>query len=166
MKRARVLVAVLVAACRDDVRNESLVEVLRVAPPQLLGDSLEITPRLDTTQNAPERGLVALSIEMQVRNASGSTRPVPRIGFRAIAETVAATRAAPWQYVIGRRTVDSLRAGESASFGVTTSPSTLANGTVVEGVYRVEAVLGDSTTSQRAVPLGRVRLTARLILRD
>ena len=161
MKRARLLVAALVAACGGDARDESLVEVLRVAPPQLLDDSLEITPRLDTTQNAPERGLVALSIEMHVRNASGSIRPVPRIGLRAVAETASDTSAAPWHYVIGRRAVDTLRAGQSASFGVTTSPATLASGSAASGVYRVEAVLGDSTTKLRTVPLGRVRVTRR-----
>lgn len=161
MKRARILVAALLASCGADERDASLVEVLRVAPPQLLGDSLEITPRLDTTHDAPERGLVALSVEIQVRNASSSTRAVPRIGFRAIAETTGDTSAVPWRYFIDRRTVDTLRAGESASFGVTTSPSTVANGKVAEGIYRVEVVLGDSTTNQRAVPLGRVRVTTR-----
>lgn len=161
MRRARILVAVLVVACAADARDESFVEVLRVAPAQLLDDSLEITPRLDTTHDAPEQGMVALSIEMQVRNASGSTRPVPRIGFRAVAESASDTSTAPWRYVIARRTVDTLRAGESASFGLTTAPTTLANGNILEGVYRVEAVFDDSTTNQRAVPLGRVRVTTR-----
>lgn len=162
MKHAGILIAALVTACGAEPRNRSGVEVLRVAPPQLDADSLEITPRLDTTHDAPERGLVALSIEVHVRNASGAARPVPRIGFRAVPESARDTATRAWQYVIGRRSVDTLRAGESASFGVTTSPATLAAGATVDGVYRVEAVFGDSAMARRStLPLGRVRVITR-----
>jgi hypothetical protein len=144
-------------ACAGEPEPETSVQVLRVAPVQLLGDSLEVTPALDTTQNAPEQGQIALSIEVHVRNAGGATIRVPRIGFRAVPES-GRDGAAQWRFEITRRTVDSLRTGESASFGLTTSPASLANGNAVDGVYRVEAVLGDSATGQRTLPLGRIHL--------
>jgi hypothetical protein len=149
--------AVLAAACSNEARNKALVEVLRVAPAQLLADSLEITPRLDTTHDAPERGQTALTIEIGVRNTAVATKRLPRIAFRAVPEG-APDSAMVWEFVIGRRTVDSLRAGESANFGVSTSPGALATGTRLDGVYRVEAVFGDSTSRRPALPLGRIRL--------
>lgn len=161
MKHASILIAAAVTACTNEPQNRSSVAVLRVAPPQLVEDSLEITPRLATARDAPERGAVALSIELHVRNASGVAKAVPRIGFRAVPESARDTAVKAWEYLIGRRSVDTLGAGESASFGVTTSPATLAAGATVDGVYRVEAVFGDSTMARRALPLGRVRVITR-----
>lgn len=152
------LICLAIACAADDTRRTS-VEIMRVAPLQLFGDSLEITPRLDTTHDAPERGQVALTIEIGVRNAGATTRRLPRIAFRAVPEG-APDSASVWEYVIGRRTVDSLQAGESANFGVSTSPGALATGTRPDGVYRIEAVFGDSTSRGPALPLGRIRLHA------
>lgn len=160
MRRSIAMLAVFVAACNGARQDETTVEVVRVAPAQLLGDSLEVTPRLDTTQNAPEQGMVALSIEVHVRNAASATRRVPQIGFHAVAESGLDT-AAQWRFEITRRTVDSLRAGESATFGLTTSPGVLAADRVAEGVFRVEAVFSDSMTGRHTLPLGRIRLTSR-----
>ena len=157
MRVALALLALFGMGCGGERADEMTVEVIRVAPRQLLDDSLELTPVLDTTQNAPEQGQVALSIEVHVKNAAGTSKHVPAIGFRAVPESGRDT-AAPWRYDITRRTVDSLRPGESATFGLTTSPRSLAAARVAGGVYRVEAVLGDSTTNRRAVPVGRIRL--------
>lgn len=153
-----VLLSLSVAGCADARRDEVSVDVLRVAPAQLIGDSLQVTPTLDTAQNTPEQGDVALRIALHVRNAGGSTRSVPRIGFRAVPES-GTDSAAPWHFDITRREVDSLRAGEGADFGITTSPAALAGGRTVDAVFRVEAVL-DAATGRRAVPLGRIRLRA------
>lgn len=151
------MLVVCAAACGGEHRNETTVEILRVAPMQLLADSLEVTPSLDTAQNTPEQGQVALSIEVHVRNAGGSTRHVPAIGFRAVPEDGQDTTAR-WRFDITRRSVDSLRAGERASFGLATSPASLAGDRATDGVYRIEAAFGDSTTGARALPLGRIRL--------
>lgn len=145
------------AACRAERTSHTAVEVLRVAPAQLLADSLHITPRLDTTQHAPEQGMTALRIEVHVKNAGGTAKGVPAIGFRAIPESERDT--AHWRYDIARRRVDSLRPGEGAIFGLTTSPDALVSGASDSrgGVLRVEAVFADSTR-ERVVPLGRVRI--------
>ena len=155
--RASAFLLVFAVGCAADARDQTSVEVLRVAPAQMAGDSLEVTPVLDTAQNTPEQGQVALSIEIRVRNAGGSTRYVPSIGFRAVPESGRDT-SPPWRFDITRRTVDSLRAGERANFGLTTSPGSLATGNAADGVYRLEAVLADSATGRRTVPLGRIRL--------
>lgn len=159
MRRSSTFLLIVAIACGGNPGDQTSVEVLRVAPAQMVGDSLEVTPVLDTAQNTPEHGQVALSIEVQVRNAGGSTRHVPAIGFRAVPESSRDT-SPPWRFDITRRTVDSLRAGERANFGLTTSPASLATGNASDGVYRVEAVLGDSATGRRTVPLGRIRLRA------
>jgi hypothetical protein len=151
-------VAILVAlACGDDRGDQISVEVLRVAPAQLLNDSLEVAPGLDTVQNTPEQGQVALSLEIRVRNSGGTTRYVPPIGFRTVAENTRDT-VGRWRFDITRRTVDSLPPGQSATFGLTTSAASLATGGPISGVYRVEAVIGDSTSGRRMLPLGRIRL--------
>lgn len=152
-----VLALLAVLGCGDEPDQQTSVEVVRVAPTQLLGDSLEVTPILDTSQNTPEQGRVALSIEVHVRNAGGTTRLVPSIGFRAMPEGGRDT-ATRWRYDITRRSVDSLPPGQSASFGLTVSPGSLATGSAVDGIYRIDAVLGDSTTDRRTLPLGRIRL--------
>jgi hypothetical protein len=159
VRRSSGFLLIVVGACAGDAGDQTSVEVLRVAPAQMVGDSLEVTPALDTAQNTPEQGRVALSIEIQVRNAGGSTRHVPTIGFRAVPESGRDT-SPQWRFDITRRTVDSLRAGERADFGLTTSPGSLATGNAADGVYRVEALLGDSATGRRTVPLGRIRLRA------
>jgi len=159
VRRSSTFLLIIVGACAGDPADLTSVEVLRIAPAQMVGDSLEVTPALDTAQNTPEQGQVALSIEIQVRNAGGSTRLVPTIGFRAVPESGRDTTP-PWRFDIVRRTVDSLRAGERANFGLTTSPGSLATGNAVDGVYRVEAVLGDLATGRRTIPLGRIRLRA------
>jgi hypothetical protein len=159
MRFALALLGILAVACAEDRSHQPTVDVIRVAPMQLVADSLEMTPALDTAQNTPEQGLIALSIEVHVRNASGSTKRVPAIGFRAVPEGAPDTMA-HWRHDITRRAVDSLRAGESATFGVTTSPASLAADSASTGLYRIEAVLGDPTTGLRALPLGRIRLRA------
>ena len=159
MRYAPVLLILATVACGDERTTETTVEVIRVAPMQLVADSLEVTPQLDTTQNAPEQGQVALSIEVHVRNAGGATQRVPAIAFRAVPESARDTTA-PWRFDITSRSVDSLRPGQSAAFGLTTSPGPLASAAAVDGVYRIEAIFGDSTNA-RALPLGRIRLRAR-----
>lgn len=156
MRRA-VAILTLLGACAREPENEPSIEVVRVAPAQVLDDSLEVTPALDTAQNTPEQGDVALSIEVHVRNTGGVTKRVPQIGFRAVPESGRDT-SAQWRYDITRRTVDSLLPGESATFGLTISPGSLATGDVVVGVYRVEAVFGDSAGGQSRLPLGRIEL--------
>ena len=150
------LVALLGLACGGERADDTGVEVLRVAPRQLLGDSLEFTPSLGTEQDAPEQGRIALSIGMHVRNAGGTVRRVPTMWLRAVAESGRDT-AARWRHEITPRP-DSLRPGQGATFGVTTSPGVLATGSAGGGVYRIEAVLGDSTMDRRTLPLGRIRL--------
>lgn len=156
MSRSAAFVVLLLGGCTGDRARSTDVEILRVAPTQMLGDSLEVTPALDTTQDAPDRADVALSIEVRIRNASASTKPVPRIAFRAVAESARDTTAR-WRYEITRRSVDSLRGGESANFGVSTSPRLVAAGDAVDGLYRVEAMFGDSI-GRRVLPVGRIRL--------
>ena len=92
-----------------------------------------------------------------MRNGGGTTRFVASIAFRAMPET-GRDSAASWRYEITRRTVDSLPPGQSATFGLTVSPGSMASGATVDGVYRIEGVLGDSTTGRRTLPLGRIRL--------
>jgi hypothetical protein len=160
MRHTLLVCSLAAVACGGERTDETTVEVVRVAPMQRVADSLDVTPALDTVQNTPEQGRVALSIEVHVRNAGGATVRVPTIGFRAVPEN-GPDSTVPWRFDIRRRSVDSLRTGESASFGLTTSPGALATAAAVDGVYRVEAVFGDSTTEARVLPLGRIRLRAR-----
>jgi hypothetical protein len=151
------LAVALAVACAGERTEDMRVEVMRIAPPQTLADSLEVTPSLDTAHNTPEQGRIALSIEVHVKNIGGSTRQVPAIGFRAVPEQGRDTTA-PWRFDITRRTVDSLRPGEGATFGLTTSPASVATDPGVDAVYRIEALFGDSMQRARALPLGRIRL--------
>jgi hypothetical protein len=147
-------------ACADGRGTPAAVaDVVAVAPAQSVG-GMSITPSLDTVHNAPEQGMIALSMDLQIRPTGGPVH-LPQVGFRAWREGSRITQAA-WEFPptdIGRRRgSDTLGTCETTSYGLTTAPGMLLQSDSTPGDFRIEAFLRDRTGGEHRVQVGRVRV--------
>ena len=154
----------LAAACEPRPSIEPTVEIISVASTQLMPDSLEVTPQIRTVEDMPEPGLVALSLDLQLRNRRETARlALPRIGFRSWRDDADVTSSNPaWHRPareVSRRTgIDSLAPGATFAYGLSTSALLVAPSAKDAGVYRVEAYLIDFAGAEHTVHVGRLRL--------
>jgi hypothetical protein len=159
-----VLMAGLPAGCKPQPPVGPTVEIVSHATAQLLPDSLEVTPRIEAAQDMPEPGLIAVSLNLHLRNRrAAASIPLPRIGFRSWRDDAERTSSKlewhrPARDVRGRTGVDSLIPGGTFSYGLSTSPRLVGPSADDEGAYRIEAYLVDTAGTERTVYIGHVRV--------